>query len=71
MLRSAGRDTGEKELWVTDDKRGKNFKDSGVVRVDAAKPLGGPRKNPADRASEKSLRAFARIHNVNRSRQLK
>lgn len=37
MLSSAGRDTGEKELWVTEDKRGKNFKDSGVVRVDAAK----------------------------------
>lgn len=37
MLGNAGRQTGEKELWVTEDKNRKNFKDSGVVSVDTAK----------------------------------
>lgn len=37
MLSKAGRETGQKELWVTEDKNGKNFKDSEVVTVDAAK----------------------------------
>ena len=62
----------ERKRSGSQDKNGKNFKDSGVVRVDAArKPSGGPRKHPVDRAAEKSLKAFASIHNVIRSQQLK
>jgi len=37
MLSKAGRETGDKQLWVREDKKGKNFKDSEVVSVDAAK----------------------------------
>lgn len=33
MLSKAGTEIGEKEPWVTDDKKGKNFKENGVVGI--------------------------------------
>ena len=37
MLSNAGKEPGDKELWVTGAKKGKSFKENGVVKVNAAK----------------------------------